>query len=270
MSQKVWALGLASAVLVGCGSGSDSAGSVTEYDLSEYEGRTVATDTLAGTWVAIGTGSDEFSHSEGVTLRNRAVKEFFVIKDTGNGYTKPRCDYETNYNVVLEGDSIQVNDFVGTVTDNKTITGKIVDSYTETEGGEDYAQESITNLTIVKISDSVSAIAKVTANVNGETVEKDVFCYQQSNTAARFKSLSAKALEIETPVIELTRWVGDEGYTALDSYAFSVFWDTDDGDNISFDVNTDSSLSETVTFTASSGTNNDSVTGSIVVQLPVQ
>ena len=270
MSHKLFALGFASAVLVGCGSGSDSAGSVTEYDLSEYEGRSVSTDTLAGTWVAIGTGSDQFSHSEGVTTRNTAVKEYFVIKDTGNGYTKPRCDYETNYNVLLEGDSIQVNDFVGTVTDNKTITGKIVDSYTETEGGEDYAQESITNLTIVKISDSVSAIAKVTANVNVETVEKDVFCYQQSNTAARFKSLSAKALEIETPVIELTRWVGDEGYTALDSYAFSVFLDTDDGDNISFDVNTDSSLSETVTFTASSVTNTDSVTGSIVVQLPVQ
>ena len=43
--------------LVGCGSGSDSSFEVDEYSISAYEGRSVSTETLASTWVAVGTGS---------------------------------------------------------------------------------------------------------------------------------------------------------------------------------------------------------------------
>lgn len=257
---------LGSVVLVGCGSGSDSVGPVSEYSLSDYEGRTVSEATLAGTWVAVGTGYQEASSSKGTSTKNFATKEYFVITGTDGNYVKSSCSYSSTYNISQEGDRIEFDDFVGSLTSNKSMTGKIEESFSYED--EDYVETSETNLTAVKISDDTGSVATITAVVNGQDSEAELFCYQQSNSVAKFKSLSAVSEEISTSILDLERWTGDDGYTALYSSEYSVDLDTDFGDSVNFEINVDSSLSETVNFNATDGS--ASVTGSIVVQLPVQ
>lgn len=53
MSSKIIAMGLCGALLVGCGGSNSPNHELNEYTVSDFEGRIVSEDTLAGTWVAV-------------------------------------------------------------------------------------------------------------------------------------------------------------------------------------------------------------------------
>lgn len=264
---------MSSTVLVGCGSGSDSEslGSASEYNLSDYEGRSVSSDTLAGTWVAVSSGYSELTHSQGTTKTNLSGKEYFVITKEGNDYHKASCGYDTTNKITLDGGSLEVKaeKFVGTVTDNKTITGKIEFDINDIEDNE--TGSVLQNIEIVKISDEIGSLAMVTVNVNSVNDETAISCYQKSNSTFTFGSLSGKSEEIKTPLVDINRLNGggDDSELSYTNWpSVDLDFESYKGHSVSFDVNVDSSLSETVNFTASNGS--DSVTGTIVVQLPVQ
>ncbi|MFT5593386.1 MAG: hypothetical protein ACI8SR_001767 [Oceanicoccus sp.] len=262
--KAVLAAVLTSAVLVGCGgSGSGSDVSVKEYSLFEYEGRTVSADTLAGTWVAVVSGTATGTYQGETETTTFSTQDFFIIKQTSTGYEKASCESYFDNRITLNDGSIEIpnEDFTGTVTNNSVITGKIEENH-----GTNFTL--VGDVSAIKISDATTSIATISANINGENQTQELSCFRKTNEVSKFKGSSIISDDIESSVLELSRVSGADNYTTLYSSQYGADWDTDDGESINFELNVDSNLSETVNFNGTDGLS--SVTGTIVVQLPVQ
>ena len=273
MSKRLVALSLCSAVLVGCGSGNSSGGkgSFSEYSLSEYEGRSVNTETLAGTWVAVGTGVENFPGRDGGRGDKRyAVKEYFVISQAEDGYTKSSCEQYSSYDISLSDGVIEFEDFKGNVTDNKIISGTVSkeDRGVDETAGPYYFTETA-NIQAIKISDNTDSFAQLAFNVGEGEETLDLLCYQQSNGYIDYKNYDLSFVSVDTYPSQMFQYNGDIPSAFLYvSKDFSDYeFDSDDaGNSIVFDINADSEFSEIVTFNASD--NSDSITGTINVTLP--
>lgn len=259
---------LSSVVLVGCGSSSDSKDSAFEYSLSEYEGRVVNTDTLAGVWVSVGTGYTDIKHSEGIAKVNFAVKEYFVITESDSGYKKSSCQSSFNQDISINDNVVTFNNFVGKVTDNKWMTGNIVEDTDIIE--DEYSEHSETNLRIMKISDELKFTSKVTTDVDGKITETNSNCYKHSNQVSKSKKSNIKSETIIMPTLIIGRWSGDEeGVYILNGIPyFYLNTGVSEGDSVSFEINSNSNLTEMINFTATDGV--IGVTGRVDVQLPAQ
>lgn len=268
MSHKLFALGLVSAVLVGCGSDSDSLGAASEYNLSEYEGREVKTDTLEGTWVLAGTGHVEYKNGESSGASNSATKTYFVITEENDRFLMADCESSLAKEIILDDTNISIPSlrFNGTVAGNKLISGK-ANLFIDDES-EPRIESSVVML---KISDNSAPFATVTANVNSEMIKTSLSCYQQYNGVLKFEKLNATVKGINAYPIKMESFKGDAASSNL-SYSAegksALYFYTDEGDSVNFEINVDSNLSETLNFNGSDGSN--SVTGTVVVQLPVQ
>jgi len=259
---------LATVLLTGCGGSSSGGGtSVTEYSLSDYEGRTVSSDTLAGTWVAVGTGSATYEVEEGSALSKWAVKEYFVIKEGASDPDKASC-HAGFISTDIVGDQITVENFSGTVSGNTIISG----AESENEG------KIVTNLSIVKISDSVEALGTITVNVAGlGSLSQGLYCFQQKNEVGEVNGSYYGASE----EYQLSASAGDDVFlqkvsgtvsskdVSVYSSAFVGEFLTKDGASANFTVNSSTDLTESISFDASS-TSGASVTGTVQVQLPAQ
>ena len=257
---------LATALLMGCGGSSSGGSSVSEYDLSAYEGREVSTDTLAGTWVAVGTGRNEYIDSE-TQIDEYAVKEYFVITGSGSTFSKARCDSASTRTLTLSEGVVTGGDFTGTVTENKLIVGKEVSNF---GSGNDYSGKENLALTMVKISDLVEPVVTVDVATTAGNIEGTLSCFQQSNgniavngsRVATFKDFNAYPFKVRYSVSS------HHESTSLTSQDPSVYLDTDLNNTVSFELITDSSLSETLAISAYN--NAVSLSGTVIVSLPAQ
>jgi hypothetical protein len=254
-------------VLAACGGGSGGSASVTEYSLADYEGRTVSAETLAGTWVAVGTGTYSYTDEDATGIENIAVKEYFVIEDTGSSLVKADCEGYGSDTISVSGNEITYGDFSGTVVDNQSISGSISSS---DEWSNGISEQTDIALSIVKISDATSPFGAIAVNTTTGPLSTELSCFQQYNSVASWNGESdGAALIIEAYPMTLTSWTGTYAYTSLESTSPSAYLDTDyEGESVTFDLTSDSSLTETVTFSASDSTL--SLTGTIQVQLPAQ
>ncbi|MGK0443835.1 MAG: hypothetical protein ACJA1U_000763 [Bermanella sp.] len=273
MSKRLVALSLCSAVLVGCGSGDSSGaeGSFSEYSLSEYEGRSVNTETLAGTWVAVGTGVENFPGVDGGRGDKRyAVKEYFVISQSEDGYTKSGCEQYSSNDISLSDGVIEFEDFKGNVTDNKIISGSVFkEDRGEAETADSYYSTETVSIQAIKISDNTDSFAQLAFNVGEGEETLDLLCYQQSNGYIDYKNYDLSFVSVDTYPSQMFQYKGDIPSAFLYvSKDFSDYeFDSDDaGNSIVFDINADSEFSEIVTFNASD--NSDSITGTVSITLP--
>jgi hypothetical protein len=253
--------------LVGCGSDSDDSGALVEFSLSGYEGRVVSTDTLSGTWVAVGVGVENIE-AEGITsTENLVLKEYFTITGSNeSGYEKTRCEYAGTENITLSpvNNEFSFGEVTGTIIDNKSITATFKQSFDD----DSFSSVRTINLSAIKISDATSSIGTITADIAGaESLSIDISCYQQINGKGSGGGSSYSSQFVDTSSLQFQRYTGEFGYRSLDSSLLRFYLDTDEaGQSVSFDVNAVSDLSETVTFSGSD--NSTSVTGIIQVDLP--
>lgn len=264
---------LATALLTGCGGSSSGGGtSVSEYDLGAYEGRNVDTATLAGTWVAVGTGSNSSEGDGDSVSTSFAVKEFFIIKgDSPSNYKKSSCDTSADKTIESIGTEIQVDNFVGEVENNTRVVG--VKSTSVSSGG--FTSSETINLILIKISDSTDSFADLDASgsIGGNSAEyRDVpvSCFNQVRGTYTVNGHSTTFEELTfLSGSEITRYHGSTGFT--DFYenftGFSLTLDTDElGESVTYDLTVNSSQSEVLTFSASD--NSNSVTGTLTITLP--
>jgi hypothetical protein len=254
--------------LVGCGSDSDDGSALAEFSLNDYEGRVVSTDTLSGTWVAVGTGTYSYTDPDYSDKEDLVLKEYFVITgDSDAGYTRANCESYGTESIIINANSIAFGNVTGTVADNKSMTAV---SYYKDEFSDGSIESSTIDLSIIKISDATDSFGTVKANVAGfGPIDSDISCYQQVNGKGVARGESYTSNYVFTTPVELNKFVGAFDYTSLSSSLYSTYIYSDEaGESASFEVNATSALTESVTFSASNSTK--SVTGTISVSLPVQ
>lgn len=266
MSKRLVALSLCSAVLVGCGSGSDSSFKVDEYSISEYEGRSVNTETLAGTWVAVGTGSIN-SPKGSASL---AFKEYFVIRETLEGYEQARCEYGfeplmlsgNEYSTKYESD--YSDELTGTVANNSQITGS----------GEiiSYGATTSTNFFAVKISNDVTSLGELSLNLTRDGQSSaDLYCAHQANVSGNLNDSGNVTIEQYEFSDELDRalFIEKVAGAVTDTFFDGDFnLNTENGDSVNFEVTSETELTFNMSIFGSS--DYQSGTGTVMIQLPVQ
>lgn len=272
MSKRLMTLGLCGAMLLGCGSESDSSFNVDEYSLSAYEGRSVSTETLAGTWVAVGTGFDDInSNVAGSVEKHFAFKEYFVISPSEGVYQKRNCREDAAVDILVSDSVIEFDTFEGTIIDNKqmSVTSIVEESYQDED--ESYTTKETINMIALKISDETTSFANISANDGSGEQSDNLFCFSQSNGYIESKRANVSFVKIETYSGSMAKYEGDEFSKWIDIFVGNLiyYFTTDEsGHAISFDISSDSSLQDTITFNASD--NSDSVIGKIKVDLPAQ
>lgn len=260
---------LAAALLTGCGGSSSGGSSVSEYDLSAYEGRNVAKSSLAGTWVLAGKGSYSYKDAVDTQSADYAVKEYFVITgDSELDYKKSNCDNEGVLDeITVDGSQMKVNDFTGTITENSRVVGVVSTS----TNSDSYTQSETINVTLIKISDAVTSFASLSSTTpNGALTNHPISCFNQIKGNFSYNNYNTTFEEFtffDGATIE--KYNGSEGYTALTHYIYGnkTEFDTDFvGDSVTYTHTSTSSQLETLTFNASD--NSDSVQGTLTVTLP--
>lgn len=273
------ALGLSVSFLTACGgSSSSSSDSVQEYDLSTYEGRTVSTENLVGTWVMVATGT-ELSSLPGITSNSSsATKEYFVVRETESG------DFESSdcgsgfSTLIIEGNIMTLEGGTATIIDNQKVSGSLENNYVGEGVFEGYNTTRTATFQSVKISDSVESFGSISKTVAGEdTVTEGIFCFAQNNSVGTVSSEdgsgSYKGTDFEVGLenssdddFSFDKWSGtSSGFEIeIDLDTFS----TDEGNEASFTVDSESSTSIMITYNGS----NDSgdVSGTVQIQLPLQ
>ncbi|NVK39130.1 MAG: hypothetical protein HWE18_14480 [Gammaproteobacteria bacterium] len=265
MSKRLVALSLCSAVLIGCGSGSDSSShELKEYSLADYQDRVVSSATPTGTWVAVGSGLQESTGFQGGLVKNHfAVKEYFIITENEGGYRKADCELGGFEQVSITDNQITIGSFSGTITDNQLMSGQDLVE----QSFEEYESTRTTSLAVIKISDATANFGSVIINDSGEETVDGVSCYQQLNGYIDYKNFDESYSRINAGYTSFNDTRGDFAYKSIDTYYYN--FDTDDaGHSVEFDVSVDSNFSESISFSASDGV--DSVTGTLTVQLPLQ
>jgi hypothetical protein len=271
---------------VGCGSGSDSSShELKEYSLSDYEGRSVSTDTLAGTWVLIASGSFEQTFPDGTYAGTLIGKEFFVIRPIGDtaNYEKSTCYGDGFLDIPIDGSSVDLEFAQGTIQNNIMIqASKLIDVSSEDERFDEKQGELDGKYlyTMVKISDSINSIGSATKNLaNADEEALEVFCFNKTEVARLY----------DGSVIEETSWSAAFDASSSSSFLFKeinnktleeskneillnageTFYEKDD-DTVSFSLDEENSFNISLSYNASNSINADSVVGSVTINLPEQ
>lgn len=265
--KSLLAVVMCSAALVGCGSGSDGGPSVKYYSLDGFEGRSVGTTSIEGTWVM--TGSTELNASSSSSQEangKEAFKEMFVIFENEGSFFKLNCDGSYYSYVYISGNSANFSGITGSLTNNKQFNGSFTDQ--GYESGVSYSLQG--QAEAVKISDSTNPIASLTiSNSNGESDFENLGCIAFSNGYASGGGRTQEFEVILTDNIDLERHKGEENYTAIyNDIAGFYDYDTDYGDLVEFSIDDLSETSHVISFEASDSFR--SMSGTINVNLPLQ
>ncbi len=255
------ALGLSVSLLTACGGSSSSSDSVESYDTDSYEGRTVSSDSLAGTWVSVHSG--DFTDTEdGVTVKiSYASKEYFVIRPTDNGYEKASCSSSLGFRDVRQEEDGQVTfDYNNTasVTDNKEMSGTLETYYFDSEEVPFQA---------LKISDQFDSIGSM-STTGSVAAEEDIFCFSQSNGILTWNGSHANSSQDYKAGFEgdYIRFSKDE--EDINIYSPDYDFNTYEGETASLSVSSKSDSSQQMSFYGSN--DSDDINGTIQIQLPLQ
>ncbi|GAA6134149.1 hypothetical protein NBRC116188_09380 [Oceaniserpentilla sp. 4NH20-0058] len=258
---------LCSAVLVGCGSGSSGSNgpSVSEYSLDSFQGRSVSTQSIVGTWVMTGTIDIEASSSQKSANGKEALKETFIIVEDSGSLYKLTCDETYAARVSVNGDTISFSGLNATLNNNSEFSGTNSESI--------YDSGVTINVTLdldaVKISDSTNPLATLNISNDTESDSGGLGCVSQSNGYVNASAESVSFETVQTHYVDLERYTGDDGYTAIYTDLQGYYdYDTDYGDSVEFDILTHSESSQVISFNGSDRYGN--ISGAINVNLPVQ
>lgn len=275
MAFKAVVIAMVSGVtLAGCGSASDSEAPLSENGLSAYEGRVVDNETLAGTWVAVGSGTYSFSSEELIDNEKSVVKEYFVITGSAeSGYEKASCDGNYTETVTESGEMISFGFFDGTISDDGVISGQ----YLKDSSSELVIDTNQMDLTMIKISDESNPIGSAVTNFgNNNIITSEINCYQQTKGNGSFNNLvdenegniNFTSEYYYTDVLSIFSYTDAVKNIELTHYEEDVYLDTYNGGSADFDVVNRTILSETVEFNGAD--EGYSILGTMTIQLPVQ
>jgi len=267
------ALVLSAALLSACGGSSKSKQSIAEFSLNSYEGRTVSSDSIVGTWVSVSEGEREevYTEDDFTSTYNIASKEYFIIRDIGSGYAKESC-YGWSSTVYESDGEIGFEGITGTLINNQRVSGM----RTEEQNFSDWSYSEYTTFEMIKISDSTEAIGtmELAEAGNGSNVV-DVKCFQQNSQVESWDA-SDDTATIESYLIsrsdrsyvELFKWSSDLADSFTGIYAKGSFFNSDDNDTVDFRVSSESNVAHNISF---NGSNEETdISGTIQIQLPSQ
>lgn len=266
------ALIFSAALLSACGgSSSKSKQSIAEFSLDSYEGRSVSSTSIAGTWVSVGEGERVESYDDFTSTYDIASKEYFIIRDSGFGYLKESCDGGSS-TVIQTGDQIEFEGITGTLINNQIISG----TRTVELAFSSYSKSGYANYNMVKISDSAEAIGSVELTEAGKgSSVVDVKCFQQKSEVETWTVSNDTYFEeiysiglIDHSDIELYKWNSDFGDSYFDIYAKNYSFYSDESNSVNFSVNSESNTAHNISF---NGSNQETdINGTVQIQLPLQ
>lgn len=176
------ALILSTVLLSGCGGSSTDYDNVEIYSLDDYRARNINSDSLTGTWVSVSTGQkilDGYSPNTQYTEISYSNKQYFVITETDEGYSKASCD-GVDESILQSADEISFSGMTGTNIDNQ----KFIFSESHEIVSNDVIYSEFQEFEMIKISDSVEKFGVV--NLTGipySDVSLSVDCFYQVNEA---------------------------------------------------------------------------------------
>ena len=275
------ALLLSAAFLTACGGSSKSKQTVAEFSLTPYEGRTVNTNSIAGTWVTVGLGQGAGTYDGGSSSFEKAFKNYVVIRENGSGGYEISDCYGGFEALAVNGNSIAFYEYesldleassTGTISNNNQISGSEIGRYTWGESGE-YSESYDGTFEGVKISDSVAEFGEITLS-DGVTSAYDIYCFSHKSNAWSGSGGSGTLTELEvggsTNSAQLVKWQGDESWSYIGTYlnrnSTSYDFDTDYGDSVSFSIDEETTSNYVISFEGAS--DEESVEGAIVIELP--
>jgi len=267
------ALILSAVLLTACGGSSKSKQSVTEFSLDSYEGRTVNSDSMAGTWVSVSEGEVDIASDDLDLTGTFVTKEYFVILETDNStYQKASCHSDFHDVDPEEDDRFSFEGIMGTFTNNKTFIGN-----------RDY--ETITNefsyiisesFQMVKISDSTESIGLVENTISGlGTSTFSINCFFQNSQKLEVTSGPEAGHYAEAYFdigADRNLGLGFGETVGIDTVKYMYNEDAEfnsgEGDSVGYSIDGETTLTQELTYNAS----NDSqdVSGTIQIQLPLQ
>lgn len=263
------ALALSSTLLSACGgSSSKSTSSMASFSLDSYEGRSVTSTSLEGTWVSVGTGDATIIDSDFTEEYDFSVKEYFLIAAIEGGYIKASCDGGIS-SIQQSGDQISFEGMNGTLTNNQSISASLV--IDDNAGGVSYSEHD--TFTMLKISDSVGYIGSLETKEPGSSQSTQrVICFKQLQGNVTWDGDYDTSIETysvgldNAPSLSLEKWEGGVTYTALNLNGET--FESSSNDTVGFSVNSDTTLQNNISFYGSNYS--DDVTGTIQIQLPTQ
>lgn len=251
--------------LVGCGSSSDSGPSVKEYSLDGYKGRSVSTQSIQGTWVMVSNVDGDVTSPEGNFKAQESIKEAFIFVEDQGTLFKLNCDGSFASFVSISGNTLSLNGLSATLSNNSALSFVQVEQ--ESANGVSYRLSYEGEA--VKISDSILPLATLSVASDDDNDFSNLGCVAQSNGYFDEGGSVSQFETVQTDNVELERFTGSEGYTAIytDLPDYLEF-DTDFGHIADFSIDTISDNSQLISFNGSHSF--DSVSGTINVNLPAQ
>jgi len=246
-------------VFAGCG-GSDtpSEGTITEYSLSEFQSRSISSDSPIGTWVAVGTGTRSYtSENQNEYIQYFAIKEYFIVKQEGNRYSKSRCDYQSNATgstMVINGSDVQFAGFRGTLVGNTSMTGELTSggdvprSYEGAISASNYRTRI--DYEMVKISDAIEPITSISIGTTSGITTEMGNCFSQSNGyLMKNDTFAAQYQGIKGFYLELESWEKGSDFTYYENHSFLKYYQNSSSAKIALNIEQSSLGQEQISFT---------------------
>ncbi len=260
---------LSTALLIACGSSSSDSNKPKPYSLDDYQGRTVSSDSLAGTWVSVSERRDLLSgDNEEFEEIYDVNKEYFVINGSGNEYLKTSCTDNNESIIEMNGDEITVNGNTGSIVNNQYL----FTSQEEEPSYSGYEHVTTSSFEMIKISDSTEpfGLLELTGDFWGG-IESSVGCFRQGHFYIEnfmydsYVNKENYSIGLEyASVIKLEQYSGGWADIAIDILGLSFL---NNGTSIS--VNSQSSAAHNIDIVGSDGFEGMVMKGNINIQLPI-
>ena len=269
---------LSTTLLIACGSSSSDSNKPKPYSLDDYQGRTVSSDSLAGTWVSVGTGEINYSSDFGDAYEEYSSKEYFVIRSVrASLYQKASC-FSHFYDIEIEGDSeFSFEGIKGSFTNNNSFSGeRKTDVQLDDTPDGSYSESSNEQFIMVKISDDVESIGWVATTIDGDRfILDDAYCFIQISRRMNIINSEIDGIysEISYTVgvdgeynISMSEWEPKTVDAVVNMFVQGQDFTSQDSSDTDFTINYESSFSHGITFSAS-GMGRD-IGGDIEIELP--
>lgn len=274
-------------MLPGCGGSSDSSSpEAKEFALGGYEGSTVSSESITGTWVAVYNRRSDIHYDGRNTQSNETGKVYFIFREKqgGQGAMEASVCSGTFTDVSYSQNQIELNflsaGMRGQIIGNVMISASndLADDYFfENESLLESIDASVT-YAMVKVSDSTEKLGSYSLTFNDQSMQKDAYCFTQTRFAAGIVggiSGTGESYKIgangDIESLELSSAIFENETSAEASFntdgISTLDFASEDGDAINYSVNEESDFSHQITYTISGGGN--SINGSLVIELPV-
>lgn len=172
------------------GSGDDSSGSgdsdgstiKSEFSITPYRNANVSTDSMVGTWVAVGSGTDTYTEDGKTYIDENNELIVFTTTQNGNRIANTRCVGELAA-MSIDGNKMSLSDNGSGVALGNRYVEIDYNRIDELEGS--YRQVLKYNYKLAKVSDETNNFGSLNINyANKDDMESGVNCFRIDNDSS--------------------------------------------------------------------------------------